>query len=243
MKFKNFVNELDKTKINLQDWVQDSKQKDVFYFWESDEKGYKYYSNNIENIFNKSDYSFLPFEDDLLKEDLDHALSKKLNEDSLIGDYSNLFGKWLMDEEDNSKYYYWKGDNKGYLVEMQYDGIRLPRITNVELIDNNYLKPHLMKEFKDYKIKRALNQKMREIKDENLKSINDIFEHWTQDSIKDDTYYYWKNENEGYIALVENNPLPQIVKFEAVDNEYFEPRSLDQVKNNKVKKVLDKKLK
>ena len=51
------------------------------------------------------DYSFLNFDDDLLKEDLDHALSKKLNENNLIEDYTNIFGKWLIDEEDNTKYY------------------------------------------------------------------------------------------------------------------------------------------
>jgi hypothetical protein len=245
MKLTKFVKQLDEQKDYFYEWVQDSNDKNTFYFWRNEDRGYMTRCGEkiVENISNSENYFYHPFDDDILKEEFDILLAKRMDELNKLDNCEDIFEKWLIDEEDNSKYYYWKGENKGYIAEVYNDGKKLPRVTKVESIDGDYLNPSIMKEFKDYKIKRALNKKLEEIKDENIDAKKKIFGRWTEDKDRDNTYYFWKNENEGYIALVENKPLPEIIKFEAVDREYFEPRTLEAVTNHKVKKVLDKKIK
>lgn len=245
MKLGKFVKQLDENRDYFHEWVQDSNDKNVFYFWRNENRGYKVRrgENVIENISDSEEYSYHPFDNDTLKEEFDILLSKRIDELNKLDNVQDMFEKWLIDEEDNSKYYYWKGVNKGYLAEVDSNGSKLPRVTKIELVDGDYLVPNIMKEFKDYKIKRALNKKLEEIKDENVEAKKNIFGRWTEDKDNDNTFYYWKNEEEGYIALVEEKPLPEIVKFEIVDGEYFEPRSLQSIDNHKIKKVLDKKIK
>lgn len=243
MKFKDFVQELDKNKDYFHEWVQDSKNKNIFYYWRNEDRGYKTNLDEkiIENISHSEEYSYHPFENKEIKEELDRLLGKRIDELNKLDNVDDIFEKWLIDEEDNSRFYYWKGPNKGYLFIIENNDNKLPRIKGVELLDGNYLEPSIMKEFKNYKIKRALNQKLEDLQEENLKAKKNIFGHWTED--KDGTFYYWKNENEGYMALVEGNNFPEITTFEIINNEYFEPRTLEPVKNHKIKKVLDKKIK
>jgi len=244
MKFKKFIQELNNSQDYFQEWVQDINNESIYYYWRNSERGYKIdlSTSVFENISESENYVYKTFDNNVLKEKLNILLAKRLDELNKLDNYDDIFEKWLMDEEDNSKYYYWKGRNNGYLAIVENDEVKLPRIKNIERVDGNYLEPSIMKEFKDYKVKRALNKKLDEIKNENIESEKNIFGQWTEDKDNDGTYYYWKNEKEGYIALIENNPLPEIINFEIVDNEYFEPRTLEPVTNHKVKKVLDKKI-
>lgn len=244
MKFKKFIQELNESYDYTHEWMQDSKDKNIYYFWRNKDRGYRVNleSSIVENVNNMKDYTFSVFDNNIIKESLDLVLSKRLDELNKLDNYDDIFEKWLIDEEDNSKYYFWRGENKGYLAIVEDDGKRLPKVVKVERLDGDYLEPSIMKEFKDYKVKRALNHKLNEIKDENIEAKKNIFGLWTEDKDQDGTFYYWKNEDEGYVALVESNPLPEIKSFELVGNEYFEPRSLESITNKKIKKVLDKKI-
>ncbi len=241
MKFNKFVRALDKNNDYFQEWVKDSDE-DIYYFWKNAERGYKIHQGNslVENISDSEKYSYHPFNDDILKEELSLTLSKRINELNDIADCESIFGKWLLDDKNSNRYYYWKGNNKGYAVIIEQKNGMLPRVVEVEVLDGKHPDPRVMKEFRDYKIRRALNNKLNDIIQENMQAKKNVFGCWMEDN---DKYYYWKNESEGYLALVEGENLPEIVKFQVVNNEYFEPRNLEQIKNVNVKKVLDKKIK
>jgi len=244
MKFNKFVQALDKNSDYFQEWVKDSN-KDIYYFWKNTERGYKIHQGNslVENISDSEKYSYHPFNDDILKEELSLVLSKRINELNDIADCENIFGKWLVDDKNNDKYYYWKGNNKGYAVIIEQKDGMLPRVKQVEVLDGRHPDPRVMKEFKNYKVRRALIKKLDDINEENLLAKKNVFGCWMEDNNRENAFYFWKNENEGYLALTEGENLPEIVKFQVVNNEYFEPRNLEPIKNVNVKKVLDKKIK
>lgn len=245
MKLGKFIQDLNESNDFIKEWAKDSQIDNTYYFWRNEDRGYMINTESmqIENVTDINNYHLKTFNDTVIEESLDIMLSKKLDELNKLDNYDDIFEKWFIDEEDDSKYYYWKGKNKGYIAIIEDIDEKLPRIKKIESLDSDFLEPSIMKEFKDYKIKRALNNKLTEIKDENIEAKKNIFGHWLEDKDLDSTFYFWKNENEGYIALIESNPLPEIKKIEIVGNEYFEPRNLGSISNNKIKKILDKKIK
>lgn len=240
MKFKKFIQSLDEDKNYFYEWVQDSNNDNIYYMWRTADKGYKinYETMVVESVNDCSKFSYHPFDNYIIEEELDKVLNKRVQELNKLDNF-NLFEKWLIDKEDSKKYYYWKGENKGYMAIVEDDGVKLPQVIEVKVLDKDYFEPRIMQEFKNYKVKRLLEKKLKEIKEENNAKKN-IFGTWTEDN---NVFYYWKNENEGYMALVEGENLPEIRKFELVDNEYFEPRNLQPVLNHKIKKVLETKIK
>jgi len=240
MKFKNFIQSLDENNYYFYEWVQDFNDENIYYMWRTVDKGYKINKETmvIESINDCSNYSYHPFDNKIIEQELGKILNKRIQELNKSDNF-NLFERWLVDKQDESKYYYWKGENKGYMAIIENDGIKLPQVVEVKTLDKDYFEPRIMQEFKNYKVKRLLEKKLKEIKEENSAKKN-IFGTWTEDN---NIFYYWKNENEGYMALIENENFPEIKKFELVNNEYFEPRNLQPVINHKIKKVLEKKIK
>ena len=130
MKVNKFIQELDRNQDYFKEWVQDSHDDNIFYYWKNESRGYLIHFDSmiIENICDSENYQYKAFDNHRIKEVLDRSLSKRIDELNRIDNYSDIFEKWLIDEEDNSKYYYWKGENKGYLAIVEDDGIKLPRI-------------------------------------------------------------------------------------------------------------------
>ena len=223
-------------------WVQDLDDNNIYYYWKNESSGYKVNIDTmIVEIATKVDNNYQIVEDKELKSELNSILSNKIDELNKFNNFDEFYGKWLIDEYDESKYYYWKSRNSGYMAIVEDDGKHMPKIKQVQVVDGDYFEPSEISEFKNYKVKRLLSKELDKIKIENNIAKNKIFGMWVEDTVRENTFYFWKNEKEGYMAIVENNILPEIKEFNIVGNEYFEPRVLESISNPKIKNILDKK--
>lgn len=242
MNLKEFAYDLVESNL-FNSWVQDSSDHNIYYYWRNSERGYRlnYKTSEITECQNANNYMYHDFSNDELKEQFNIALSKKLDEQAEIDSIDEIMNEWVQDTQNENIFYYWKGSNSGYMVEINDTQATFPKVINVKNVDGDYLRPSLMKEFKNYKVKRALKLKLEEIKKTNESAKEPIFNTWTQDN--DSNYYYWKSESNGYKAVINKNPLPVIESFELVGEQYFEPRNLEPVSDFKVKTILEKKIK